>query len=114
MSRLWRRNRTLPSPKHAFMPPLCMLPNGTSLYGEIRFAVRIELIALVTFRLLTTNAGGRAVPAYSSPPRTHVRHRVPNCDTHDISAIIIVFDVPSVTPVNGLLPLRWNMPLVAA
>src|SRR5262245_16208800 len=104
MSSDWRRNRMLPSPKAAFMPPLCMLPNGRSLYGTIRLAVKIELIALVTFLPLTTNDGRPATtPAYSSPPRTHVRYRVPYCgDTHDISATMIVFDVPSVTPVSGL------------
>jgi hypothetical protein len=51
-----------------------MLPNGTSLYGTITLAVKIALIAFVTFRPLTTNDGRPATtPEYSSPPRTHVR-----------------------------------------
>src|SRR5689334_16753035 len=98
MLRFWAINRTEPSPKQTFMPLGCWLPKGTSLYGTIKFAEIIPLIGLVTLRQLTTNDGRPGMtPAYSSPPRTHVRKRVPyGGEIHDISAIMSVFDVPSV------------------
>src|SRR5438552_9511780 len=90
--------RTEASPRHTFIPPGCMLPNGTSLYGTIKFALKIALIGFVTLRQLTTNAGLPATtPEYSSPPRTQVRNLVPyGGDTQDISAIMSVLEVPSV------------------
>src|SRR5437667_8855279 len=108
MPTFWLRNRTDPSPKQTFMPPGCMLPKGTSLYGTIKFALKIELIGFVTLRQLTTNAGRPAItPAYSSPPRTQVLNRVPyGADTHDISAIMTVLEVPSVTLASLIVPSR--------
>ena len=108
MVRFWLRNRTDPSPMHTFIPPLCMLPNGISLYGTIKFALKIPLIGLVTLRPLTTNDGRpTTTPAYSSPPRTQVLNRVPNFgETHDISATISVFEVPSVILAIRIAPSR--------
>src|SRR5437868_14798678 len=108
MSRFWLTKRTDPSPMQTFIPTLCMLPNGTSLYGTIKFALKIELIGFVTLRQLTTNAGRPAMtPEYSSPPRTHVRNRVPyGADTHDISAIMMVLEVPSVIRAILIVPSR--------
>src|SRR5438105_790349 len=93
-----------------------MLPNGRSLYGTIRLAVKIELMGLVIFRLLTTYDGRPArTPAYSSPPRTHVRYRVPYAaDTHDSSPIMSVFEVPSEMDDIVIAPSRWKRPEVAA
>src|SRR5436190_17080420 len=108
MSRFWLTKRTDPSPRQTFIPPLCWLPNGTSLYGTIKFALKIELIAFVTLRQLTTNAGRPAItPEYSSPPRTQVLNRVPyGAETHDISAIMTVLEVPSVTRASRIAPSR--------
>ena len=78
-----------------------LLPVLGDLYGHAlengQFALKIELIGLVKLRQLTTNDGRPAmIPEYSSPPRTQVLNLVPyGVDTHDISATMIVLEVPS-------------------
>src|SRR5688572_16079850 len=90
MSTESRTNRTLPSPRAKLAPPGCMLPIGTSLYWPIRLAFIPELMPLVALR------APHAKHPPASPPRSQLRYRVPYCfESHDISAIMIVFEVPS-------------------
>src|SRR5581483_7975309 len=113
MSIVSRMNRTAPSPKVKLAPPGCILPIGTSLYGTSWFDVSPELIALVMFRQETENAPPSfGEVADTSPPRSHVRNRLPNCaDDQDISPTMSVLDVPSgMAPRLMAMTFRWNMP----
>src|SRR5437667_8366647 len=113
MSMLSLTNRTAPSPKTKLAPPGCMLPIGMSLYGTSWLDVSPELIGLVTFRQETENAPPLVTDvATTSPPRSHVRKRLPNgSDDQDISPTISVLDVPSGMAAMLIgMTLRWNMP----
>src|SRR5262245_14412655 len=107
-------NRTAPSPKTKSAPPGCMLPIGMSLYGTSWLDVSPELIGLVTFRQATEYAPPFVTDAATtSPPRSHVRNRLPNgSDDQDISPTMSVFDVPSgiAAMLIGMI-LRWNIPV---
>src|SRR5688572_23474707 len=107
-------NRTAPSPKTKLAPPGCMLPIGMSLYGTSWLDVSPELIGFMTFRQETENDPPLVtVAAPSSPPRSHVRNRLPNVsDDHDISPTIIVLEVPSgMAAMVMAKTFRWNMPV---